>query len=53
MLLVSWVVITGLLFLICLAAYRTFAVNFAVMVYRDYSNAHLPASNVGGSSDGD
>jgi hypothetical protein len=37
----EWTAISALLALICLAAYRSFAVNFALTIYRDYANAQF------------
>lgn len=37
----AWTAISALLALICVAAYRNFAVNYALQIYRDYLNVHL------------
>jgi hypothetical protein len=52
-LLTGWALMTGFLFLVCLAVYRNFAVNFPMTVYRDYSNAHVLVSTPGRSPGSD
>lgn len=37
----AWTALSALLTLICVAAYRSFAVNYALQIYRDYLNVHF------------
>jgi uncharacterized membrane protein YfcA len=40
----GWTALAALLALVCFAAYRSFAVNFALTIYRDYANAGIAKS---------
>lgn len=47
----AWTAISALLALICVAAYRNFAVNYALQIYRDYLNVHFPEAGPTKNSD--